>query len=450
MVGRIGTQWQIAFALASSASFLSVTTEVIVADDSPTAGPAEYRTGTPDSRVGQVPTELTEGVFSDPEQFLSPLVRALTDSARDDFHKVKILHDWIAENIAYDVESYFSDSQTADSADTALTQRRAVCHGYASIFSQMCAVLNIPCADISGHGRGYGFLSGRSLDVSEENHAWNAVRIDGQWYLVDVTWDAGYVEGREFRKEYRTTYLFMEPRYFVFTHLPTEPRWQLLRTAVTNDQFRQLPHLLGPFFDHGMRLLTRLTRVTPAGESIQFSVYVPPGSELMAKLTAPDGAKQPQRTLVQQTVDRCKVFVIFPEVGAWTVQLFARHHGSDDQFSLAAELDFDSAAGASDRFFPKTFNAYGNLRGCLISPLYLPLPPEKPLLFKVRLPGARNVSLAIGDAPWLRFQPNPDDEDVYQIETSLPAGEYVRLNARTNPAEKQYDTVIGFDVPDSD
>jgi hypothetical protein len=142
------------------------------------------------------------------------------------------------------------------------------------------------------------------------------------------------------------------------------------------------------------------------------------------------------------------VLVIFPDAGLWRVQLFARPYGSGDQFSLAAELDFEAKAGLADKFFPKTFNAYGTLRGCLISPLYLPLPSEAPLSFRVRLRHARNVSLAIGDAPWLRLQPDPDHEDVYQVKATVTAGKYVRLNARTNPTEKEYDTVIGFDVPD--
>ena len=75
----------------------------------------QYRTNTLDRRVLQIPEEVQQRVFRDPGQFLEPLVRRLLYGARDDFHKTKLLHDWIADNIAYDVESYFSDTEDHNS-----------------------------------------------------------------------------------------------------------------------------------------------------------------------------------------------------------------------------------------------------------------------------------------------------------------------------------------------
>jgi hypothetical protein len=385
-------------------------------------------------------------VFTDPERFLEPLVKRLLEGARDDFHKTKILHDWIAENIAYDVGSYFTGPDDRDESDNALVQREAVCHGYASLFKRMCTLAGIPCQDISGYGRGYSFFSGRSTDVREVNHAWNAVYIDEAWYLVDVTWDAGYVEERAYRKEYRTTYLFMEPRYFVFTHLPSDPRWQLLSKPLSSGQFEQLPYLHGTFFDHDLRLLTRLARVTPAGRSVQFSVRAPDDTEVMAKLTSPDDDSVPQRTLVQHEAERCKVFALFPAAGDWSVRLFVRPRGSQQSYSLAAKLDFRASEG-TDAIFPKTYNAFAAMQGCLHTPLYLPLATDTPLLFKVRLSGAHDVSLAIGDGPWLKLKPDAADASLYQIRAPVPAGQRVRLNAKQDPAAESYDTVIAFVAP---
>ena len=64
-----------------------------------------YRTGTVDPRVHRVAAEIQRGVFADPERYVGPLVGSLLSGADDDFHKCKILHDWIAEHIAYEVQA---------------------------------------------------------------------------------------------------------------------------------------------------------------------------------------------------------------------------------------------------------------------------------------------------------------------------------------------------------
>jgi hypothetical protein len=356
---------------------------------------------------------------------------------------VKILHDWVAENIAYDVESYFSGAKADSSAASTLTRRRGVCYGYATLFREMCASGGIPCEKISGFGRGYGFATGRGGNTGDVNHAWNAVQIDGRWYVVDVTWDAGHVERRLFRKEYRTTYLFMEPHHFIYTHLPSEPKWQLLSSPLTNEQFDGLPYLRGTFFDHGMRLGTRLARVTRVGQSVQFSILVPPDVELMASLRTPDGVELPKRTLAQYEADRCRIFAAFPRAGRFSVHVFSRPRGAAGDMNLAAKLDFETKAGTT-KMFPTTYASFGAMRGYLFSPLYIPLDAGKSIPFKVRLLDAHDVSLAIGSKPWLKLTPSPSEKGVFQLTTVVPAGQRVRLNAKTNAADKSYVTLIDF------
>ena len=407
------------------------------------AEPAQYRTGLLDPRARAVPAEIQQGVFSDPDKHLEPLVRFLASGGRDGFHKVKILHDWIADNIAYDVEAYFSDTETKSSGPSTLKQRRGVCYGYGSLMEEMCALAGIPCRTISGYGRGYSFATGRNVDADQDNHAWNAVYIDGRWHLVDVTWDAGHVDGRAYRKKYCTTYLFMEPENFVYTHLPKEPRWQLLASPLAAEQFGDLPFLRGVFFDRGLRLGNKLSRVTRAGESVQFSIRFSLEVEMMAKLLAPDDHALPRRTLVQREDRLCRVFVTFPNAGRYRVKLYCQPFGSAGSMDLVADLDFLASSGTA-RTFPATYGWFGSMRGYLFSPLYTPLPTDKSLLFKVRLHDAHDVSLAIGDEPWLDLMPSPDEKNVYQLKTTVPAGARVRLNAKTSPNDESYATLIEF------
>ncbi len=407
------------------------------------ADPAGYRTGRTDPRIGQVPADLQQRVFVDPDRQLDPLVRALVAGARDEFHKVKILHDWIAETITYDVDSYFSGAKSDTSIRATLQRRKAVCYGYAALFAEMCSLAGVPCQKISGFGRGYGFAAGRAGDPSQTNHAWNAVQIGGRWHLVDVTWDAGHVEKRAFQKKYATTYLFMPPEEFIYTHLPEDPEWQLLRPPLSTEQFADLPYLLGRFFDASLRLATRLRRVTPVGESVEFAVVVPSDVELMAKLLTPDGKELQRRTLIQSDGEKCRVLVTFPRAGPYTVQLFSRRHGETGLLWMVASLDFSPSAGTA-RTFPKTYVTLNKMQGYLESPLYVPLPTGRPVTFQVRLQGTRDVRLAIGDRPWLALEPVAGRENVFQLTTTVPPGQRVRLNAKPTTGGASYATLIDF------
>lgn len=407
------------------------------------AEPAQYRTGSLDPRSRAVPAEIQQGVFDDPSKHLEPLVRFLVAGGRDGFHNVKILHDWIADNIAYDVEAYFSDDEIQSSGPNTLKQRRGVCYGYGSLMEEMCDLAGIPCRTISGYGRGYSFATKRRADTDEENHAWNAVYVDGGWHLVDVTWDAGHVDGRSYKKEYCTTYLFMEPGNFVYTHLPQEPRWQLLAAPLSAEQFKELPYLRGVFFDHGLRLGTKLSRVTRAGESVQFLIRFSREADMMAKLLAADDQELTRRTLVQREDRSCRVFVTFPDASRYRLKLYCRPLGDTESMDLVAELDFESNSGIT-RTFPETYGWFGRMRGYLFSPLYTPLATNKPLLFKVRLHDAHEVSLAVGDEPWLDLLPSVEEKNVYQVNATIPDGARVRLNAKTSPNDDSYSTLIEF------
>lgn len=87
-------------------------------------------------------------------------------------------HDYIVDNCEYDYEAAESDEieDNASSAYGALIEGKAICEGYARAFQLLCNELGIECVNIFGTDDG-------------ENHMWNGVKIEGDWYQVDVTWD---------------------------------------------------------------------------------------------------------------------------------------------------------------------------------------------------------------------------------------------------------------------
>jgi transglutaminase/protease-like cytokinesis protein 3 len=74
-------------------------------------------------------------------------------------------------------------------------------------------------------------------------HAWNAVKIDGAWQLVDATWDDPTTPTGE--QTLVSTYLFTPPRLFALDHLPEEAAWQLVDPPLGAGDFARQP-LLNP------------------------------------------------------------------------------------------------------------------------------------------------------------------------------------------------------------
>jgi len=216
-------------------------------------GIGKYRTGKMEARIRRVPQNLTDKVFTEPETVLPAVVSSLINGISDQFLRVKTLHDWICDNIAYDTSIYFSGRVTEQDYVSVLKKKSAVCSGYSNLFNQMCKLAGIESIGINGYSKGFGY-TGRIGNNTD--HAWNAVYISNKWYLVDVTWDAGYVDQKTYIKEYSTEWLFLDSRPFLYSHLPEESAYQYYAPVLTANDFIREPYIAGIFFQYGLSLKT--------------------------------------------------------------------------------------------------------------------------------------------------------------------------------------------------
>lgn len=125
-----------------------------------------------------------------------------------DYQKVKYVFDYLASNVDYAVEA--EDNQNIISV---FLHQRTVCQGYASATQYLLEQLGIQSAVVTGEASGLA-------------HAWNLVRMDGEYYYVDTTWG-----NSTFDSEQRGEERFINYNYFGVT---TE---EISVTHTPNDYF---------------------------------------------------------------------------------------------------------------------------------------------------------------------------------------------------------------------
>jgi len=109
---------------------------------------------------------------------IESVLKALDLKDASDYDKVKAIHDYIIKRVSYDqnLKKY--------TAYNALINTSSVCEGYASAAYRMFTDAGIESRIITGTSDGGG-------------HAWNIVKVDGEWYNIDLTWDDPIMDNGE-------------------------------------------------------------------------------------------------------------------------------------------------------------------------------------------------------------------------------------------------------------
>lgn len=99
-----------------------------------------------------------------------------------DFEKELALHDWLVEWGEYDLSVHDAATPMGRADNTnpygMLVGGYGICLGYAATFQLLMDLSGVECITVVG-----------ASSWSEEDHAWNMVKLEGEWYCVDPTWD---------------------------------------------------------------------------------------------------------------------------------------------------------------------------------------------------------------------------------------------------------------------
>ncbi len=399
-----------------------------------------YRTGELAASVRSVPRAIQKQIFTSPEEHIEGLVQHLVSGERDEYQQAKNIHDWIADNIAYDTESFFSGSIPGQSYAAVLRSRSSVCEGYAGLFKTMCDLAGIECVKISGYARGYGYSVFDDEDVTGTNHAWNAVRIDDEWRLVDVTWNAGHVDATSFIKRYSTKYLFLEPEKMIHTHYPADAIWQLIEPAVSAADFVELPQLVGWFFHYDIGLPEGITRIINTGEQYLMRLKTSEDVFLMANIYGTDGVQH--RSFVQKQGDMTEITFRFPDKGEWTALIYAKS-GDEERYSGCAYFGFIASRG-TDRSFPLQYSNYFDRNCYLYTPIHTPLIVGETETFRLRLPGAISVAI-LAKEEWTYLVQSEEGGDEWVGAFVVPDTDQVIVYGKWE-GQEQYNGIMAYEV----
>lgn len=190
-------------------------------------------------------------------QSIDELVSYFSSIQVKPIEKARMIYVWLTDNISYDAKAYNLKNIGDNSPSTVFKSKKAVCAGFANLYTELGEKMGLEIETISGVAKGYEFEENVSDDLEESiNHAWNAILIDGEWRVFDATWGEGYglsnKKGKlESTKKFDETWFNVNPVNALFTHFPEDLNKQYINNPIRFDSFLTLPYLLPSAFNSG-------------------------------------------------------------------------------------------------------------------------------------------------------------------------------------------------------
>jgi transglutaminase/protease-like cytokinesis protein 3 len=206
---------------------------------------------------------------SDPAELSAKITKAYTT----DFEKVQAIYYWITHNLEYDYKHVVKMAEAGPDRtkyqpheiqakidaeiDYALKRKRGICQNYAFLFEVLCEHAGIEAEFIGGWSKtGPGTNSGNL-----QTHAWNAVKLDDAWQLVDATYGAGYLDQeRDFQYKFDPNFFCTDHALFLLGHYPKDETWQLTDTLLSLEVFETYPYVGSGLLEYGIKDLTPLAK----------------------------------------------------------------------------------------------------------------------------------------------------------------------------------------------
>lgn len=395
-----------------------------------------FRTGKPHSLLKKIPAEVTKLRTANPSQYVKKTCDFIKANSTDDFERIKIAHDIVAVNIKYDAAGYWSGNLPEQDYETVLKTGLAVCEGYSNTLGRFLDVLGFKNQIVHGYARGVGTSLLEESEI-ESNHAWNMVKIADEYYLIDCTWDSGYMNGKKSVQEYTTDYLFLKPEHFIYTHYPESKGNQLLDSPVTKKEFIELADFEPKFFD-AVQFSELPKKQNECKSSVQFEYNLISDGTLSFVVTDCSTNKKIQNAVFNLKTDKnVKTMIQFPKAANYRISLFYRPKNAKSG-SFCGEF-YVKAEEASSVQYPEVYE--NSFNASLISPLEMPLKRGQSYHFEVSCPEKNFVAIINGKT---FTQMNKNEKGNFELDFVIPSN-CSKINIGAASSERgNYQTAAAF------
>lgn len=330
----------------------------------------------------------------DAEQSVTTLAAYLSKGAKTDREKARAIFRWMAEKISYD-EDGVASGQIQQEPEAVLKRRVAECGGYSLLYQNIAQAAGLDAQAVPGIMKNF---DNPAKPVEFPLHGWDAVKLDGQYRLIDTTWAAYHVKRNG---EIITLHPFdpvwfcTPPDQFLPFHFPDDAKWQLASVPITRAQFEKMPGMSVAAFAYGVKPVSHPDCALAAGGSLTVTLAVPAGVSLTAQLRSHGQAVGEQYVFAQRDKDNYAVSVAFPHPGDYNLRVFA-HRAPDAAFTPVVDYAVAASAGTEAACFPKAWTRFRDSGAEVVEPSMGTLTAGADQNFRLDVPGATDVWVQTG------------------------------------------------------
>ncbi|TVZ56947.1 transglutaminase superfamily protein [Lutibacter sp. Hel_I_33_5] len=224
---------------------------------------------------------------------------------------------WLAKNIRYNLKEFYNPKPRSfnfsysseeekeqklqnlkdELVSKAFRNKTGVCEEYAQAFKKVGDLLGLETEVITGNVR----ISGEEIGVipQNSNHAWNAVKLNNKWIILDATWAAGYENNGKWIRDFNS-YFWNIPADNIFkTHLPEDSLWILRFGRISKEEFYNQPIYNQKFLNYDLTLVSPLKGIIDISknDTIQLKIKNLHNKKVIYLYEGQQYAKKPSITL---------------------------------------------------------------------------------------------------------------------------------------------------------